>query len=192
MRFDIAKDDAARASEDQVWELYVFQLPNRAGDGDEDYAAVKPSEELLLTLTQDVYLLQESPQQSIDILNRILLQVFNPEDLYEALVEDGGYEDTAGDGDGDISAAGLELVRSSARLKYRHASRRDPLGTLTIAQIAVHMVERWSGKEATGKPRDFLPRSSTTGTRSKRTGSSRSGSPATRSRSSKALASRDS
>lgn len=171
MRFEIAKDDAARASEDQAYELYVFQLPNRNGDGDEDYAAVRPSEELLMTLAEDVYLLQDQPETSIDILNRILLQVFNPEDLREALIESGDYEDTEGDGDGELSAEGVNLVRSSSRLKYRHATRRDPVGTATIAQIAVHMIEKWSGKD-TGKPRDFLPPSGSTGTRSKRSTSS--------------------
>lgn len=191
MRFELAKDDVQRAGEDQDWDLYVFELPNRAGDGDEWYAAVKPSEELLLTLSQDVYLLQEQPQQSIDILNRILLQVFNADDLREALVESGDYEDVKGDGDGELSAAGLDLARSSQRLKYRHASRRDPLGTHTIAQIAVHMVERWSGK-ATGKPRDFLQPSSTTGTRSKRSSSSRTAAKGTRGSSTRTSASRGS
>lgn len=189
MRFEIAKDDAQRASEDQEWDLYVFQLPNRAGDGDEDYAAIKPSEELLLTLTQDIYLLQSAPEQSLDILNRILLQVFDADDLREALIETEEFKDLNGDGDGELSAEGMNLARSSARLKYRHASRRDPIGTLTIAQIAVHMVERWSGK-ATGKPQDFLPPSSRAGTRSKRTASSAKGSTATRSRSSKTSVSR--
>lgn len=189
MRFEIAKDDAQRASEDQEWDLYVFQLPNRAGDGDEDYAAIKPSEELLLTLTQDIYLLQSAPEQSLDILNRILLQVFDADDLREALIETEEFKDLNGDGDGELSAEGMSLARSSARLKYRHASRRDPIGTLTIAQIAVHMVERWSGK-ATGKPQDFLQPSSRAGTRSKRTASSAKGSTATRSRSSKTSVSR--
>lgn len=171
MRFDIAQNDATRALDEAAAEVYVFQLPNRKGDGDEDYAAVRPSEELLMTLSEDVYLLQDQPETSIDILNRILLQVFNPDDLREALIETGEYDDADGDGDGELSSEGLNLVRSGSRLKYRHATRRDPLGTYTIAQIAVHMVEKWSGKD-TGKPRDFLPPSSTTGTRSKRTTSS--------------------
>lgn len=188
MRFEIAKDDAQRANDDQEWDLYVFQLPNRAGDGDEDFGAIKPSEELLLTLSQDVYLLQAAPEKSLDILNRILLQVFDADDLREALIESGDYAPD-GTGDADLNGEGLNLARSGSRLKYRHASRRDPVGTLTIAEIAVHMIERWSGK-ATGKPRDFLPPQSRAGTRSKRTASSAKGSTATRSRSSKASASR--
>ena len=175
MRFEIAKNDADKASGDQEYELIVFQLPNRQGDGEEDYAAVRPNEELLLTLTQDVYLLQDNPQSAIDILNRIMLQSFNAEDLREALIEDGSYADEDGDGDGELSLEGLNLVRTNSRLSYRRSSRRDPLGVETLAAVAVWLVERWSGKD-TGKPRDYLPRSKATGAPSKRTSSSRKGS----------------
>lgn len=175
MRFEIAKNDAAKAQEDQEYELIVFQLPDRTGEGEEDYAAVRPNEELLLTLTQDVYTLQESPQTAIDILNRIMLQAFNAEDLREALIEDGGYADENEDGDGELSLEGLQLVRTNSRLAYRRSSRRDPLGIETLASVAVWLVEQWSGKD-TGKPQDFLPPSKPTGTRSKRTSSSRKGS----------------
>jgi hypothetical protein len=175
MRFEIAKNDAAKASEDQEYELIVFQLPDRSGEGEEDYAAIRPNEELLLTLAQDVYLIQESPESAIDILNRIMVQAFNPNDLREALIEDGGYADEDGTGDGELSVAGLDLARSNARLSFRRASRRDPLGVETLASVAVWLVERWSGKD-TGKPRDYLPPSSTTGRASKRTSSSRKGS----------------
>lgn len=169
--FDIAKADAERAAGDQVYEFEIFQLPNRDGDGEEDFAIVRPTEELLLTLTQDVYLIQDNPAQSIDVLNRILLHVCNTDDLREALIESGDYED-AGDGDGDLSFEGLNLARTLSRLKYRHASRRDPIGTETIAQVAVWAVEKWSGKES-GKPQDFLPPQSTTGRASKRTSSAK-------------------
>ncbi len=170
MRFEIAKNDAAKAQEVQEYELIVFQLPDRSGEGEEDYAAIRPNEELLLTLTQDVYLLQESPESAIDILNRIMVQAFNPTDLREALLEDGGYADE-GDGDGELSLAGLDLARSNSRLSFRRSSRRDALGVETLAAVAVWLVEKWSGKD-TGKPRDYLPPSKPTGARSKRTSSS--------------------
>jgi hypothetical protein len=189
VRFDIAAADKKHAAEDQEYELFVFQLPNRNLDGDEEYAAVRPSEELLITLAQDVYLIEEDPASSLDVLNRILTHVFNPIDLREALIESGDYEDTEGDGDGTLSAAGLTLVRTGGRLSFRRSSRRDPLGVETIAKIAVSLVEQWSGK-GTGKPQDYLPPSRTTGTRSKRTSSSRPA--ATRSTSSRKSASRGS
>lgn len=172
MRFEIAKNDAAKSQEDQDYELIVFQLPDRTGEGEEDYAAIRPSEELLLTLTQDVYLLQESPESAIDILNRIMVQAFNPNDLREALIESGEYPDDEENGDGELSPAGLDLARSNARLSFRRSSRRDPLGTETLASVAVWLVEKWSGKD-TGKPRDYLPPSNKTGRASKRTSSSR-------------------
>lgn len=174
MRFEIAKNDADRIGDEQVYDLYVFQLPNRDGTGDEDYAAVRPSDELLLTLTQDVYLLQESPESAVDILNRIMVQTFNPYDLRAALIESGEYEDDNNDGDGELNFDGTELARTNSRLSFRRSSRRDPLGVETIAQIAVHLVEKWSGKD-TGKPQDFLQPSKTSGTRSKRTSSSAQG-----------------
>lgn len=172
MRFDYAKNDATHATETPEFELLVFQLPNPKNDGDEDYAAVRPDDELLLTLTQDVYLLTEKPEESIDLLNRIMLQAFDADDLREALIESGQYEDTDGDGDGELSPEGLTLVKTRQRLAYRRSKRRDPLGTETIARVAVWLVEQWSGKD-TGKPRDFLPPQKQTGTRSKRTSSSR-------------------
>jgi hypothetical protein len=187
VRFEIAAADKKHADEDQVYELFVFQLPNRNLDGDEEYAAVRPSEELLITLAQDVYLIEEDPASSLDVLNRILTHVFNPLDLREALIESGDYPDTDGDGDGELSPAGLTLARTGGRLSFRRSSRRDPLGVETIAKIAVSLVEQWSGKD-TGKPQDFLPPSHTTGTRSKRTSSSRPA--ATRSTSSRKSGSR--
>lgn len=189
MRFEIAKDDATRAQDAAEYDLYVFQLPDRTGDDEEDYAAVRPSEELLITLTQDVYLLQDQPENSIDLLNRIMLQCFNPDDLRAALIEHGGYTDEDEDGDGELSLEGLNLVRTNQRLKYRWSTnpKRDPLGTATLAQVAVHLVERYSGK-ATGKPQDYLPLSKRTGQPSKRTSSSRKAS--TRSNSSSRSASR--
>ena len=174
MRFDIARDDATRSAEQGDYEYEVFQLPNRSGDGDEDYCAVRPPEELLVTLAQDVYLLQDQPEQAIDILNRIMLAIFNPDDIRDALIESGEYADEDGDGDGELSAEGLNLVRTAQRLKYRWASnpKRDPLGTATLAEVAVGFIEKWSGK-ATGKPQDYLSPSKRTGARSKRTSSSR-------------------
>lgn len=191
MKFEIAKNDAARSAEEQEYELEIFQLPNAKGDGEEDYAAVRPSEELLITLTQDVYLLQENPAQAIDILNRIMLQAFNAEDIRAALLELDEYADGDDTGDGELSPYALDLTRTLSRLSFRRATnpKRDPLGTETLAGVAVWLVEKWSGK-ATGKPRDYLPPSKPTGQRSKRTSSSR---PAgTRSRSSKTSASRGS
>lgn len=170
--YEIAANDAKKAASDQVYELHLFDLPDRSGDGTEQYAAVRPTEDLLLTLSQDVYLLEESPQESIDILNRVLLNVFNQADLREALIESGDYADDDDTGDGELSLEGLTLARSGSRLKARQASRRDPLGIETIAQIAIDVVQRWSGKD-TGKPRDFLPPSRTTGTASRRTSSSK-------------------
>lgn len=175
MRFDIAKDDTTRASESGGYEYEIFQLPDRKGEGEEDYMAVRPDEELLFTLTQDVYLLQDQPEQAIDILNRIMLRIFNADDIREALLEDGRYADTEGDGDGELNPYALNLVRTASRLKYRWSAnpRRDPLGTATLAEISVGFVEKWSGK-AIGKPQDYLAPSKPTGTRSKRTSSSRS------------------
>lgn len=175
-QFSIAANDTAQAAEAPDYDLYIFQLPDRTGEELEDYAAVRPNDELLLTLTQDVYLLQDTPESSIDILNRIMLQTFNADDIRAALIEDGGYADTEGDGDGELSPYGLDLVRTNQRLKYRWSTnpKRDPLGTSTLAEIAVHLVERYTGK-AIGKPQDFLPRSKPTGTPSKRTSSSRAG-----------------
>jgi hypothetical protein len=185
MRFDFAKNDADKADEDFEYEFEVFQLPNARGDGEEDYAAVRPSEELLLTLTQDVYLLQDSPESSVDILNRIMLQAFNAADIREALIEldDPKYLDTEGDGDGVLNLVGINLERTQQRLSYRRATnpKRDALGTQTLAQVAVWLVEKWSGK-VIGKPQDFLQPQKPTGGRSKRTSSSRQA--ATRSRSS--------
>lgn len=186
MRFDFAANDAERAAAGEELEVEVFQLTNATGDGDEDYAAVRPSEELLITLTQDVYALKEQPYQAIEVLNRIMGQAFNPLDLRDALIETGDYEDVNGDGDGELSAEGLNLVNTNNRLAYRRSSRRDPLGTETLAQVAVWLVEKWSGK-VTGKPQDFLPPQRTTGRASKRTSSSRPA--ASRSRSSKKSAS---
>lgn len=173
MRFEIANVDATHAADAPDYDLYIFQLPDRTGEGEEDYAAVRPNEELLITLSQDVYLLQDAPENSIDILNRIMLQTFNAEDIRAALIESGEYTDDDGDGDGELSPYGLDLVRTNQRLKYRWSTnpKRDPLGTATLAQVAVHLIERYSGK-ATGKPRDFLPPSKRTGTPSKRTASS--------------------
>ena len=170
--YEIAASDAKKAAADQEYELHLFDLPDRTGDATEQYAAVRPTEDLLLTLSQDVYLLEEDPAQSIDILNRVLVNVFNPTDLRDALIETGDYADTDEDGDGDLSMEGLNLARSGSRLKARQASRRDPLGVETIAQIAIDVVQMWSGK-GTGKPRDFLPPSRTTGTASRRTSSSK-------------------
>lgn len=190
MRFEIAKNDSARQAEEQEYELEVFQLPNAKGDGDEDYAAVRPSEELLITLTQDVYLLQENPAQAIDILNRIMLQAFNAEDIRAALLELDEYADE-GDGDGELTAYALDLTRTLSRLSFRRATnpKRDALGTETLAGVAVWLVEKWSGK-AIGKPRDYLRPVKQTGTRSKRTSSS---TPArTRSASSRKSVSQDS
>ena len=186
--YEIAASDAKKAADDQIYELHLFDLPNRDGEGTEQYAAVRPTEELLLTLSQDVYLLEESPQESIDILNRVLIHVFNPTDLREALIESGEYDDTDDTGDGDLSMEGLTLARSGSRLKARQASRRDPLGIETISRIAIDVVQRWSGK-ATGKPRDYLPPSRTTGQTSRRTSSSKA---RTRSSSSKRSASQGS
>ena len=176
MRFEIAKNDADRAAEAQNYELQIFQLPNAKGDSEEDYACVRPSEELLLVLSQDIYLLRDQPEQSIDILNRIMLQIFNPDDIRAALLEDEQFADTENDGDGELSAYALDLTRTINRLSYRRATnaKRDPLGTVTLAEVAVGFIEEWSGK-ATGKPQDYLPPSKPTGTSSKRTSSSRRG-----------------
>ena len=188
MRFEIAKDDSDASLLEQEYEYDVFQLPGRKdGDPEEDYVAVRPTEALLLTLSQDLYLLQEDPANSVDILNRIMLQVFNPEDIYAALEESGEYQDD-GTGDGTLSAEGMNLVRTNARLKHRIGSRRDPVGIATVAQVAVSYVGEWSGKDRSGKPQDFLPPSKPTGARSKRTSSSRPA--ATRSGSSKRSGSR--
>lgn len=174
MRFEYAKNDADKAKSQDEWELEIFQLPTPKGDGEESYAAVRPDDGLLLSLTQDVYILQESPETSLDILNRIMLQAFNADDLRAALIESGNYEDT-GDGDGELSFEGLELVRTRARLAYRMSSnpRRDPLGPETLAMVCVDLVERWSGK-ATGKPQDFQAPRKSSGGRSRQTSSSRS------------------
>lgn len=191
MRFEIAKDDASRAKEEGDYEFEIFQLPDRSGEGEEDYAAVRPAEELLFTLTQDVYLLQDQPEQAIDILNRIMLRIFNAEDIREALIESDQFKDVDGDGDGELSNYALNLVRTSSRLKFRWAAnpRRDPLGTATLAEISVGFVEKWSGK-ATGKPQDYLPPSKQTGTRSKpRSSSARGGTRSTSSRKSGSRAS---
>jgi hypothetical protein len=189
MRFEIAQNEAARSADAQDYELEIFQLPNAKGDGDEDYAAVRPSEELLLTLTQDVCMLQENPATAIDILNRIMLTAFNSEDIRAALIEDGNYTDEDGDGDGELSMYALDLTRTIPRLSYRRATnpKRDALGSETLAQVAVWLVEKWAGK-ATGKPQDFLPPRKPTGQRSKRTSSSRPA--ATRSSSSQKSGSR--
>lgn len=187
MRFEIAAGDTERAQEAGDFEYEIFQLPDRKGE-DEDYCAVRPDEELLFTLTQDVYLLQDQPEQAIDILNRIMLRIFNADDIREALIEDGRFADVDGDGDGELSAYALTLVRTSQRIKYRWAAnpRRDPLGTATLAELSVGFVEKWSGK-AIGKPQDYLPPAKRTGTRSKAKSSSR---PApTRARSSRKSAS---
>lgn len=187
-RYEIAANDAAKAATDQEYELHYFELPNRDGTGEEEYVAVRPTEDLLVTLTQDVYLLEENPRESLDILNRILINVFNPEDLRAALIESGDFPDADEDGDGELSLQGLNLVRSGSRLKFRQASRRDPLGIETIGKVAVDLVGQWSGK-ATGKPQDFLPPSRTTGTRSKRPSSSRGSTRSTSSRKSGSRAS---
>lgn len=174
MRFEIAAGDTERAEEAGDFEYEIFQLPSPKGDGDEDFCAVRPDEELLFTLTQDVYLLQDQPDQAIDILNRIMLRIFNADDIREALIEDGRFADEHGDGDGELSAYALTLVRTAQRLKYRWAAnpRRDPLGTATLAELSVGFVEKWSGK-AIGKPQDYLPPAKRTGTRSKAKSSSR-------------------
>lgn len=173
MRFDYAKNDANRANEEDL-EFEIFQLPNAKGDDDEDYCAVRPSEELLITLTQDVYLLQEQPYQAVEVLNRIMGHAFSAIDIRDALIESGEFEDRDGDGDGELNAYALTLVNTNNRLAYRRStpSRRDKLGTETLAQVAVWLIEKWSGK-ATGKPQDFLPPQKPTGRSSKRTSSSR-------------------
>lgn len=192
MQFEFAQHDAEQAAAEQDYEFHIFQLPNPKGDGTEDYCAVKPSEELLLTLTQDVYLLQERPAESIDVLNRVMLQVLNDEDIREALLEApeyaDKYADKEGDGDGELNAWALSLVSTRHRLAYRRSvnPKRDPLGTVTLANVAVWLIEKWSGKD-TGKPQDFQPPSKPTGARSKRASSSRAG--ATRSNSSRRSAS---
>jgi hypothetical protein len=188
MRFEIAKADAEELAENSGYEFDVFQLPGRhEDDPDEDYVAVRPTEVLLMTLAQDLYLLNDEPAQAIDILNRIMLQIFSAEDIYEALKESGEYDD-AGDGDGTLSAEGLNLVRTNSRLKHRVSSRRDPVGIATVSEIAADYITGWSGKDQSGKPQDFLPPSKPTGRASKRTSSSRKGS--TRSTSSVKSASR--
>lgn len=180
MRFDFAANDAAKADDETDYELEIFQLPNAKEDGEEDYAAVRPTEELLLVLTQDVYTLHENPANSIDILNRIMLQAFNPEDITAALLEnpDGRFDkylsdELDEDGEPQLNPEGVYLARTINRLSHRRSTnpKRDKLGTETLASVAVWLVEKWSGK-ATGKPRDFLPPSRRTGTRSKRTSSS--------------------
>lgn len=188
MRFEIAADDSTRAREEGDYEFEIFQLPDRSGEKEEDYVAVRPTEELLFTLTQDVYLLNDQPEQAIDILNRIMLRIFNAEDIREALLEDGNFADNDGDGDGELSGYALTLVRTAGRLKYRWASspKRDPLGTATLAEISVGFIEKWSGK-AIGKPQDYLPPAKRTGARSSRSSSSQPA--ATRSRSSRKSAS---
>lgn len=192
MRIDIASEDARRADDEPDYEFQVFQLPNATGDGTEDYAAVRPSEETLLQVTQDMYLLQENANHAPDILNRILIRVFNPDDLRAALIESGDYDDVLDDGDGTLSLEGLKLATTLQRLSYRRTvnPKRDPLGSATLGQVAVEMITRWSGKDQSGKPQDYLPPSKRTGDSSRRGATSKA--PATRSRSSAKSGSRDS
>lgn len=177
LKFDLAAEDKAAAASGDVYHLSVFELPGPDG-GTESYAAVRPADNSWLALSRSVFVARKDETNmgiaGIKFLDQCLIE----EDLREALLEDGSYADD-GDGDGELSAFGLELSRSNQRINDRLMDRHDPFGIRTLIDVMESLTEQWSANPTSSPPASSKPR--------RRTGAS-----STAGRSSKASTSRKS
>lgn len=174
MKFEIAAADHEAAQANQQYHLTLFELPTQDGKGTEEYAAVRPVSAAFSAMLKDSYGVRSKPSESLKIVTRFLHTVMLEEDLRAGLIEAGGYEDE-GDGDGELSAYGIELSKSNERITDRWTDRQDPLGEGTLAEVMVTLVEGWAGK-GTGSQPASSPRSSRTGARSTRSASGKASS----------------
>ncbi|MCA1841582.1 MAG: hypothetical protein LC792_00055 [Actinobacteria bacterium] len=173
MKFEIAAADHDAAKVDQQYQMTTFELPAPDGEGSELYAAVRPVSAAFSAMLKDSYGVRSNPSQSLAIVARFLHTTMLEEDLREALIETGDYEPANDeDGDGVLSAAGLEIARSNERITERWTDRHDALGEATLAQVMVSLVEGWAGK-GTGSQPASSRQSRRTGARSTRSASSK-------------------
>jgi hypothetical protein len=171
LRFELAVEDVEASESAQEYDLHTFELPGHP-DGTETYAVVRPAADAWVALSRTALTARQNQQQMEIAAVKFLDECLNADDLREALIESGEYADVDEDGDGDLSAFGLELARSNERLNDRLMNRRDPFGVATLVKIYLDMVERWSGNPI-GSPQDYLPPQKRTGAKSTATRSSK-------------------
>jgi hypothetical protein len=171
VKFEIAAADHEAQKQDLEYTLEVFELPGTDGTGTEEYAAVRPIHSAFSAMIKDSFGIRSKPSEALKIVARFLHTTMLERDLRAALLETGQYDDE-GDGDGELSAYGLELARSNERITERWTDRQDVLGEATLAEVVVSLVEKWAGK-GTGSEPGSSRASKRTGARSTRTSSSK-------------------
>lgn len=144
--FEIALEDHEAAEAAQEYDLYVFDLPAHPDPKEKDYfAAVRPAPDAWLGLSRSVYVAKQNETEIGVTGIKFLNECFQEEDLRAALIETGEYDDVDGDGDGELSAFGIELSKSNSRINDRLLTRKDPFGKRTLVEIFIRAQERWSG-----------------------------------------------
>lgn len=172
MKFEIAAADHEAAKLDLEYTLEVFDLPGPDGTGTEEFAAVRPIHSAFSAMMKDSFGIRSKPSEALKIVARFLHTTMLERDLRAALIETGDYADVDEDGDGELSAYGLELSKSNERITERWTDRQDLLGEGTLAEVMVSLIEKWAGK-GTGSAPASSRRSKPTGARSTRTSSTK-------------------
>jgi hypothetical protein len=168
VKFEIAAADHEAAKLDQQYHLTVFEIPAADGAGTEEYAAVRPVGSAFSAMLKDSYGIRSNPSQSLAIVARFLHTTMLEDDVREGLIETGEYEDE-GDGDGELSAAGLLLSKSNERITDRWTDRHDPLGEATLAEVMVSLIQGWASRSRKTGARSTRTTSPKASTRSKST-----------------------
>lgn len=182
LRFEIATVDQEAAAAAQEYDLHIFELPGHKTDV-EYYAAIRPASDAWVALSRTSYTARQDVTQMGIAGMKFLDECLTAEDLRDALLEasEGAepkwlselrelgleiFDDPDdGDGDGELSAFGLELADSNNRINNRLTNRRDPFGLTTLIDVYLSFVELWSGNP-TSSPQDYLPPQKPTGAKS--------------------------
>lgn len=190
LRFEIATVDQEAAAAAQEYDLHIFELPGYKTDI-EYYAAIRPASDAWVALSRTSFTARQDVTQMGIAGMKFLDECLTADDLRDALLEAGegaepkwltelreqGLEifadpDNPDDGDGELSAFGLELADSNNRINNRLTNRRDPFGLTTLVDVYLSFVELWSGNP-TSSPQDYLPPQKPTGAKSTGTRSSK-------------------
>lgn len=168
LSFQIAAQDKEAAT-DRDYSITVFELPDRTGEGTEQYAAVRPAPAAWVAVSALAYVSHQNDLEQYLRATSFLDQCMNAEDVRRGLIEDKAGRWTPQDADEyndpDLSDAGVLLAQSNLRLARRLMDNNDPFGIITMADVMIKLVERWSGNP-TGSPQDYLPPQRSTGKQS--------------------------